>query len=367
MKRLGFLVLLLCLLVSCRAEPTPTADLVVTQIALEEAAHATMTARAPTPTALLEPTTSPSESPSLTPTQTETPEPTVMDTPTSTPMPTYTPTRTPTATHTPTHTRTPTHTPTRRPPTPTATPVVYRPEPYTVVNVAPDDVLNVRTGPGVSNPVVGTLPPHAQNVQVGETGQEVGGSLWLPVWYRGTEGWVNSRFLVPHVGLIDDEIASRAAEIIWAIKNHDMLAWAETVDTHQGVRFSPYTYVDVDRDLVFMPVPFSMLWEDTTVYLWGTYAGSGDPIELTFQEFYSEFLYDVGFARPDKVGYDEFIGWGSMINNIKEVYPSAVVVEYHFEGSEQYGYLDWRSLRLVLMEEGDVWHLLGVVSDEWTP
>jgi hypothetical protein len=236
-----------------------------------------------------------------------------------------------------------------------------------VVNVAPDDVLNVRSGPGVSNPVVGSLPPHAQNVQVGEKGQDVGGTLWLPVWYRGTEGWASSRFLAPHVGLIDQAIATRTAEIIWAIKNHDMEALAATVDTHQGVRFSPYTYVDVDRDLVFMPVPVALLWEDTTAYLWGTFAGSGEPIELTFQEFWGEFLYDVDFARPDKVGYDEFIGWGSMINNIREVYPSAVVVEYHFEGSEQYGYLDWRSLRLVLMEEGDVWHLVAVVSDEWTP
>ena len=38
---------LLLLLIGCGGEPTPTPDLVATQIAVEEAAHATMTARAP--------------------------------------------------------------------------------------------------------------------------------------------------------------------------------------------------------------------------------------------------------------------------------------------------------------------------------
>ncbi len=359
MKRLWFLVVLMCLPLGCRNEPATTPDLVATQIAIEEAAHATMTARAPVPTTPLVTTVPPTVVPTLTSTDTPTLEPTVTSAPTNAPASA--------PTQTATHTSTPTRTPTRKPPTPSPTPIVYRPEPYTVVNVAPGDVLNVRAGPGVTNAVVGSLPPHAQNVQVGETGQEVAGSLWLPVWHRGTAGWVNSGFLAPHAGLIDGEIASRAAEIIWAIKNQDMEALAATVDTLQGVRFSPYTYVDVDEDLVFTAVEVSLLWEDSSVYPWGIYAGSGEPIDLTFQEFYSEFLYDVDFARPDKVGYDEFIGWGSMINNIREVYPSAVVVEYHFEGSEQYGYMDWRSLRLVLMEEGDVWHLVGVVSDEWTP
>ena len=50
MPLLVLLILLLCLLVTCGAEPTATPDLVATQVAVEEAAHATMTAKAPTAT-----------------------------------------------------------------------------------------------------------------------------------------------------------------------------------------------------------------------------------------------------------------------------------------------------------------------------
>jgi hypothetical protein len=43
------------------------------------------------------------------------------------------------------------------------------------------------------------------------------------------------------------------------------------------------------------------------------------------------------------------------------------MVEYHFTGFEpDYGGLDWRSLRLVFMQDGDEWFLIGIVHDEWT-
>jgi hypothetical protein len=70
------LALVLCLLAACGGEPTPTPDLVATQIAVEIAARATMTA--------------------WTPTATSTPEPTETVAPTDTPTPTSVPSKTPT-------------------------------------------------------------------------------------------------------------------------------------------------------------------------------------------------------------------------------------------------------------------------------
>jgi len=95
MKAYAILPVLVFALVGCGGPATQSPDLVATQIAVEEAAHATMTARAPTV--------------SPTPRATDTPEPT------------STPTATPTATNTQTATRTPLPTET---PTPTATPTL---------------------------------------------------------------------------------------------------------------------------------------------------------------------------------------------------------------------------------------------------
>jgi hypothetical protein len=90
------------------------------------------------------------------------------------------------------------------------------------------------------------------------------------------------------------------------------------------------------------------LLADPTVYHWGVYDGSGAPIDLPFAAYYERFVYDADFARPDVVGLDETIGQGNTLNNIAEVYPGAVTVEYHLAGFDpQYAGLDWRSMRLV--------------------
>lgn len=123
MSRCLILALAICTLAACGHQPTPTADLVATQIAVEMAAHATMTAMAPTATN----TPVPTDTPTPTTTDTDTPTPTQTNTPTSTlthtPVPTSTPTRTPPPTDTPTPTWTPSPQPSNTPgPKPTKKP-----------------------------------------------------------------------------------------------------------------------------------------------------------------------------------------------------------------------------------------------------
>ena len=76
MQRFVALVLALALLAGCAMPFAPTPDPVATQVAIEEAAAATLTARAPTPTASPTPTATPSPTPTATPTPSPTPTPT---------------------------------------------------------------------------------------------------------------------------------------------------------------------------------------------------------------------------------------------------------------------------------------------------
>jgi SH3-like domain-containing protein len=63
---------------------------------------------------------------------------------------------------------------------------------YRVVYVAPGDVLNLRSGPSVAYPVVGTIPPGGRGVRlVGHC------QAWCPVSYNGALGWVNPAYLAP--------------------------------------------------------------------------------------------------------------------------------------------------------------------------
>lgn len=349
MKRITILLLAMWLLLGCGPEPTPEPDLVATQVVVMKDAAATLTAEAPVPT----------QAASATLTLAPTPSATAAETSISSVAPTATPMASPTAVPIA--------------PTEDVPPVGPRLGKFAVVSVVSNDVLNVRGGPGADRPIVGTIPYYGRDVEVHAGGQEVGGSWWVPVQHGEVSGWVNSKYLARQVGYLGDQVAARAAKAIMALKEQDIDELAGLVHPVKGVTFSPYTYVRPlqgapgEADLVFSASQLRDLWSDTTIYHWGAYDGSGEPIELTFPEYYERFVYDVDFARPDAVGFDETVGQGNTINNIAEVYPNAVTVEYHFEGIDaQYEGMDWRSLRLVLEEVDGVWYVVGIVHDEWT-
>ena len=77
MKKGLILALVLGSLAACSGEPSPTPDLVATQIAVEDAAHATMTARVPTATNTPEPTSTATATPTPTWWSTPTPPPAI--------------------------------------------------------------------------------------------------------------------------------------------------------------------------------------------------------------------------------------------------------------------------------------------------
>lgn len=157
-----------------------------------------------------------------------------------------------------------------------------------------------------------------------------------------------------------------AERVIQALAEKDLDTVAEFVHPEMGLRFSPYTYVEDDHQ-VFMPGELPGLVESDQVYLWGFYDGTGDPINLTFDDYYEEFIYDADFSNPEEMAVNEELGWSNMINNITEYYPGSSYVEYHFSGFEEdYEGMDWVSLRLVFLQQDGIWYLVGVVHDQWT-
>ena len=67
----------------------------------------------------------------------------------------------------------------------------HGPDYYRVVNVQSWDRLNVRSGPGTSNPVIASMPPTGVGVQcVGPCSGN-----WCRISWQGVVGWVNMRYL----------------------------------------------------------------------------------------------------------------------------------------------------------------------------
>ena len=240
---------------------------------------------------------------------------------------------------------------------------LIKPGQHAVVNVAMHSVLNVHSQPDQSSPIVGAISPYGRDVEVTGDGHEVDGEIWVPIRYENNTGWANSNYLARQVGSVNDEIGVLALQMIMAIKHEDMDTLATLVHPDKGVRFSPYACVG-GWDLIFSADQLRQAFADDTTHRWGADQGSGDPIDLTFRRYYERFIYDVDFARPDVVYFNEHWQSAHLINNIPEVYPEATTVEYHFDGIEpEYHGWDWRGLRLVLEEEGDNWYLVGIVHD----
>ncbi|WP_341280151.1 hypothetical protein [Paenibacillus sp. FSL H8-0537] len=161
-----------------------------------------------------------------------------------------------------------------------------------------------------------------------------------------------------------------AATVMRAIKNSDMQTVAAWVHAKKGIRFSPYAYVDVESDLTFKQDTLNGLMEDSKTYVWGTSAGSGEPIHLTYADYYKQFVYDADFAKDGTISLNEVQGKSTTTNNLNEVYPkeSYDFVEYYIDGIDPaVEGMDWRSLRLVFEKIGDDRALVGIIHDQWTP
>lgn len=156
-----------------------------------------------------------------------------------------------------------------------------------------------------------------------------------------------------------------ANQVINALAENDLDTVAEYVHPEMGLRFSPYGFVRESHQ-VFYPETLPGLMESDETFDWGRYDGSGETIELTFNEYYDEFVYTSDFANAEQTAVNERLGQGNTINNIPEFYSGSSFVEYHFPGTEENNQMDWESLRLVFVQRNEIWFLVGIVHDQWT-
>lgn len=173
-------------------------------------------------------------------------------------------------------------------------------------------------------------------------------------------------------GIIKPEFAKKIIEntsdkLINAIKNKESEVLSAFIHPVKGLRFTPYTNVSLKGDVVFSGEKMRKFFEDQQVYLWGHYDGTGDEIRLTASKYYDKFIYSEDFTAAEKVGYNEVLSSGNMLENQFDVYENPIVVEYYFSGfNPDYQGIDWKSLRLVFEEYEGSWKLVGIIHNQWT-
>jgi hypothetical protein len=183
---------------------------------------------------------------------------------------------------------------------------------------------------------------------------------------------LNTAAVAEEQGIIKPKVAEqiikeKSEKVIRLIASRNFNELADYVHPEKGLRFTPYTYVRVEKDVVFTKKQLSNFFDNDKEYFWGHYDGSGKKIELTPKEYYHQFIYTNNFINADKIGYNEILSSGNMIENQFEVYQDPIIVEYYFPGFKaKFGGMDWRSLRLVFEKYQDNWKLRGIIHNQWT-
>ncbi len=245
--------------------------------------------------------------------------------------------------------------------------------PYFVYGVEADDRLNLRSGPGIANEVVGSISFRASGLTLADEVVFVGSDRWAPVVIPsagegedGGAGWANLAFLRPspatasidYVGPTNGRAFDRvsdAAEVHLGLLA-DMLG-------PDGLRVSLDAFVD-DSDVVLQVSDLRDPGSDPI--LWGFSDGEGSPVERTIEEHFDVLRGSTALTSTEAISVDAELGFGNTINNLSEVYPGATIVEYHFSGTPDYANLDWQSVRFVFDDSGERPILLAIVQAQWT-
>ena len=164
----------------------------------------------------------------------------------------------------------------------------------------------------------------------------------------------------------DTTLLSLADSIVKLLKNRDYTRLAQFIDPQAGLRFSPYGVVDTVKNKTLSASQITELAKNKKTIKWGTFEGTGEPIELTIDGYFKRFVYDVDFMRPEKKSINRIIGQDSSLNNIKAIYRGGEFVQYYFSGfKKQYEGMDWKSLVLVFKRTNTKTFLISIIHNQW--
>jgi len=133
------------------------------------------------------------------------------------------------------------------------------------------------------------------------------------------------------------------------------------------VVFSPYGFIDTVGSKRLSSADFLTAIRKNWILTWGSFDGTGEPIKLTVAAYLQKFVYNADFLNAEAESYNQVMKQGNSVNNLREIFPNAQFVEYHFSGFDpKYKGMDWTSLRLVFEKENDDYYLVAIVHDQWT-
>ncbi len=149
--------------------------------------------------------------------------------------------------------------------------------PYGVIQIAPGDVLNIRSSPGSGNPVTGSFAANTTTVMRTGPASTVGEDLWVQVQNPGGDtGWVNAAYLTEYVSpaafCADGRVNSLLTNFGNAIKTSNGQALVSLVGPAHGMTVRLWRNGNA---FVFDQALVQWIFTSTYEHNWGAAPGSG--------------------------------------------------------------------------------------------
>ena len=237
---------------------------------------------------------------------------------------------------------------------------------YTVVGIITGQSLAIYQDSTSESNIIGQVPPAGINLRPTSNILNIDGSNWIQIQFDDQIGWVDFSFLAEQHGNLPIELIQLGQTALSAIKSYRYDQLQKIIHPDLCLRFSPYSYLN-SSNLTFCGSEIDLAAASEDLLIWGSYDGTGNPINLSFEDYHEEFVYDQDYFHSPIVGYNTEVSSGNSLNNIQEIFPDGMMIEYYFPGFDpQYGGLDWRSIRLVFVQHGMDWYLTAIIHGEWT-
>ena len=258
-------------------------------------------------------------------------------------------------------------------PLPTFTPIGQSAPPksdtYAVINVFEDDLLNIRLGPGVDNPVVGTLQPTESGlVHTGKI-SGLGEDQWVEIQNpNGGTGWGKADFLTESVFsatfCADTRVTTLLNNLGTAVNTTDGELLQSLVSPTHGL---DVTYIRNGTTANYLPEEAGWVFQSTYEMNWGAGAGSGEPVTGTFPEIILPGLQDV-FKNLNITCNEIKLGGATYVVEWPTEYANINFYSLHNPGNDPtYDGLDWRTwLAGVEYVEGRP-YLFSLSNYQWEP
>ena len=237
---------------------------------------------------------------------------------------------------------------------------------YTVVGIARGSFLSVHEKPSADSLILGQIPSYGTDILPTGDVYQKGNTIWVFIGHQDTVGWVDLGFLAEQHSALPEDLIILGQQVLESLENDQYGQLIPIIHPELCLRFSPYQYLNSDNRII-CPSEFDSYNNSTEPFAWGHYDGTGKPIDLPFIEYHQQFVYDQDYLKPSIVGFNVEVSYGNSLNNIQEIFPDGIMIEYYFPGIDpRYGGMDWRSLRLVFVPENDQWYLTAIIHGEWT-